>query len=48
MMRNSVKMSRTVVPKNMDNGEIPKVSPRNFKVRLFKCEGGVDDDVDGN
>ena len=47
-MRNTVEVSRAVVPKNMDDGEIPKMSSRDFKVRLFESEGGMDDDVDGN
>ena len=47
-MRNPIEVSRAVAPKNVDDGEIPKMSPRNFKVRLFKSEGGVDDNVDCN
>ena len=47
-MRNTVEVSRAVVPKNVDDWEILEMSPCNFKERCFKGKGGVDDDVDGN
>ena len=47
-MGNTVEVSRAIVPKNVNNWEILKMSPRNFKERCFKGEGGVDEDVDGN
>ena len=47
-MGNTVEVSRTIVPKNVNNWEILEMSSRNLKVRYFKGEGGVDEDVDGN
>ena len=47
-MGNTVEVSRTIVPKNVNDWEIPEVSSRNLKIRYFKGEGRVDEDVDGN
>ena len=48
VMGNSIEMSWAIVPKDVNDGEVPKVSPSNLKVRLLKSEGGMNDDVDGN
>ena len=47
-MRNMVEMSRAIVPKNMDNGEVLQMSPCNVKEGFGEGECGVDDNVDGN
>ena len=47
-MRNMVEMLRAIVPKNMDDWEILKMSPCNVKEGFCEGERGVDDDVDCN
>ena len=47
-MGNTIEVSRTIVPKNVDDWEIPEMSPRDFKIGYFKGEGRMDKDVDGN
>ena len=47
-MRNTVKMSRAIVPKNVDDWEVFEMSSRDLKIRYFKGEGGMDEDVNGN
>ena len=48
MMGNTIKVSRAIVPEDVDNGEVLQVHPRDFKVGFREGEGGVDDDMDGN
>ena len=47
-MRNTIEVSRAVVPKNMNDWEILKMGSCNVKERFCKSEGGVDDNVDCN
>ena len=47
-MGNTIEMSWTVVPQDMDNGEVFEVSAHNIEERFGKSEGGVDDNVDGD
>ena len=47
-MGNTVEVSRTIVPKNVNDGEVPEMGSRNLKIRYFKGEGGVNEDVYGN
>ena len=47
-MGNTIEVSRTVVPKNVDDWEVLEMSSRNLKIRCFKGEGGMDEDMDGN
>ena len=47
MMGNTIKVSRAVVPKNMDNREVLQVSSCNIKEGFCEGERRVDDDVDG-
>ena len=48
MMGNMVEVSRTIIPKNVNDWEILEMGSRNLEVRYFKGEGGVNEDVDGN
>ena len=48
MMGNTIKVARTVVPKNVDDWEILKVSPCNVKEGFGKGEGRVDDNMDSD
>ena len=47
-MGNTVEVARTIVPKNVDDWEVLEMGSRDFKIRYFKGEGGMDEDVDGN
>ena len=47
-MRNTIEMSRAVVPKNMDNGEVLQMSSCNVKEGFCEGKGWVDEDVDGD
>ena len=46
-MGNTIKVSRTVVPKNMDNREILQVGACYVEEGFRECEGGVDNNMDG-
>ena len=45
-MRNTIEMSRTIVPKHVNNREVFEVSPRDIEKGFCKGEGGVYDDVE--
>ena len=47
-MGNTIKVSGTIVPKNVNDREIPEMGSRDFKIRYFEGKGGVNEDVDGN
>ena len=47
-MRNTIEVSRAVVPQNVNDWKVFKMSPRNLKIGNFKSKGGVDKDMDGN
>ena len=47
-MRNTVEVSRAIVPKNMNNGEVLQMSSCNVKEGFCKGERGMDDNVNGN
>ena len=47
-MGNTIEMSRAIVPKNVDNREVLKMSPCNVKEGFCEGERGMDDDVDCN
>ena len=46
-MGNTIEMSRAVVPKNVDDGEILEMISRKVKKGFCKGKRGVDDEVDG-
>ena len=47
-MGNTIEVSRTIVPKNVDDWEILEMSSRKFKKGYFEGEGRMDEDVNGN
>ena len=48
VMRNTIEVAWTVVPQNVDDGEVLEMSSSNIKEGFGKCEGWMDDDVDGD
>ena len=47
-MGNTIKVSRAIVPKDVDNGEVLQVHSQNFKEGFSEGEGGVNDNMDGD
>ena len=47
-MRNTVEVSRTIVPQNVNDWKILEMSPRNLKVGYFEGEGGMNENVDSD
>ena len=47
-MGNMVKMTRAVVPEDMDDGEVLEMGSRDVKEGFSKGKGGVYDNVNGN
>ena len=48
VMRNTIEMAWTIVPQDMDNGEVFEVGACDIGEGFCKSEGGVDDNVDGD
>ena len=47
-MRNTVEMAWTVVPQNMDNGEVFEMGACDIEEGFGKGKGGMNDNVDGD
>ena len=47
MMGNTIKVSRTVVPKDVNNRKILKMGACDVEEGFREGKGGVDDNVDG-
>ena len=47
-MGNTIEVMRAVVPKDVDDGEVFKVSPCNVKEGFCKGERGMYDDMDSD
>ena len=47
-MGNTVEMAWTVVPQNMDNGEVFEMGACNIEEGFGKSKGGMNDNVDGD
>ena len=48
MMGNTIKMSRAIVPKNVDDREVLQVGSRDIADGFGECKGWMNDDVDSN
>ena len=48
VMRNTVKMARAVVPKDVNNREVLQMGSRDVEQGFCECKQGMDDGVDGN